>query len=299
MFQKRDPAVQDNEFERSTIPESVSLHYHLTLFSRFLVEYVPTPGEVNDVEWNRIAAQMYWSEPQNTFFLAASIRKVDTHFGIFDDSITWCRPGYEFEKAKDDLISQYMFEATRFMWTWMSLEHVVDKLEPGSESGRHARAVALMQRTRFGGCRETGKLTELLRELTSTEVYSRALFKARSSNVRMLLPFFLCKEIRNAMFHAPIVEIVPTSWGDGDHYNVENDKRVVRIRVAARLVLFIVQEVLIEYLRSSPARTNWDEATEYHVARSGILKDVELWRAIRFIHFTDPYAASRQFDISL
>lgn len=290
---------QSSERERSIIPEVVDVRNHLILLVRFLMEFVPTPEEIKYKKWNRTAAHTYWLEPRNTLSIAASIDKIETNFGVIDESSEWCRPAYEYDKAKSELISQYVFEATRFMWTWMSFEHVVDKLCPEPENNRHGRAMTLMQRIRFGGCREVGKFTELLRDVSSVKTYCAALSKARNSDARILLPYFLCKEIRNSMVHAPRLEIEPSDWGDNILYDVNNDERILQIRIATRLILLISQGLLGEYLSDSPATTDVDDDGDDDVARNGILAGVELWSAIKFIHLIEPAAAIRQYEISI
>lgn len=299
-FSRTDPKRQDKERERSIIPGFVSLQHHLTLLVRFLIEYVPTPEDVEFLEWDRRAGQMYWLEPQNTLFLAASIKQIDTHFGIIDDSFAWCSRVYEYDKAVDELISQYVLEATRFMWVWMSFEHIVDKLYPGDENSRHRRAMTLMQDARFSlGC-DGDRLRDLLGDVCSLETYSRALSRAKNSNAINRFHYFLCKEIRNSMIHSPPVEIEPGNWDEEEEmYQVENDDRVARFRVATRLVLLIAQEILALYLRRSPEKTNIDDNAKNNLAHNGILSGVELWRALKFIHLTEPFGAASQLELGI
>ena len=299
-FSRTDPERQDNERERSIIPGFVSLQYHLTLLVRFLIEFVPTPEEVEFLEWDRSAGQMYWLEPQNTLFLAASIKQIDTHFGIIDDSSAWCSSAYEYDKAVDELISQYVFEVTRFMWVWMSFEHIVDKLNPGDANSRHRRAMALMQDDRFSLSCDGDRLRDLLGDVCPSETYSEAFTKAKNSNAISRLHYFLCKEIRNSMIHSPPVEIEPGNWDEEDEmYQVENDDRVARFRIATRLVLLIAQEILVLYLRRSPEKTDIDDNAKNNLSRNGILSGVELWRALKFIHLTEPFGAASQLELGI
>ena len=185
------------------------------------------------------------------------------------------------------------------MWTWMSLEHIVDKLKAGSDSSRHERAITLMKNTQFRVCRDGDRLRKLLVNLIPEETHKTAVFRANASNVSHLLHYFICRELRNSIFHAPLTEIEPRNWDDEKPYNVQNDDRVARFRVGTRLILVIMQELLVSYLRRSPAKTDIDEEAENGVAQNGILSDVKLWRAMKFIHLAEPFSRERQFELGI
>ena len=297
---KRDPKNQHDERERDQVPEFVSLHHHFALLVRFLIEFVPCPEDIGKKEWDRNAGQGYWVGAQNTLHLAASMNRVDMHFGIVDDSFLWCAPAYDYDKSKDRLIAGYVLEVTRFMWAWVSFEHIVDKLNPGDANSRHKRALALMKKDPFGGFHCCGRLNNLLAEVCSPETYQQAFSKANHWSEINRMHYFLCKEIRNSLFHSPTKDIEPTVWGHGERYDIVNDDRIVRFRIAARLTLLIIQELLISYLRRSPAKTDVDEDVEaLVVVRNGILSGCELWRALKYIHFNDPVGAASQFELGL
>ena len=293
----RDPKRQHDERERKQIPEFVSLHHHFALLVRFLIEFVPCPDDLDKTDWDQNASQEYWVGAQNSLLLAASMNRIDLHFGVIDDSFVWCSPAYDYDQAKDELVSRYVLEVTRFMWAWVTLEHIIDKLSPGDANSRQRRAIALMKKDPLGVLSCCDRLTRVLADVSSLETHRSAVSKAKHWSVPNRIHYFMCKEIRNSLFHSPTRDIEPSDWGAGESLDFENDDRVVQFRVAARLVLLISQELLITYLRRSPAKTDIDEDAEnLEVARNGILSGCELWRALKCLHFIDPVCAASDYD---
>ena len=69
-----------------------------------MIWFTPHPEGVKKMEWDSLMASEYWNEPQNTLFLAASIRRVDANLPSFDDAILYCSPAYEHDCAKQNFI---------------------------------------------------------------------------------------------------------------------------------------------------------------------------------------------------
>ena len=82
------------------------------------------------------------------------------------------------------------------------------------------------------------------------------------------------------MTHCSIANIEP----DEDHD--ANDERVAQLKIASRLGLLMIQEILVTYLRQSPAITDENEDGEFTFHE--ILSGVKLWQAAKVLHLKDP-----------
>ena len=274
--------------------------------TRFLIHYVPHPEDINQEQWGHNPGQEYWAEVQNSLFMAASINQIVPHTQILDDAGSWCLPAYEYDVEKEKLVVEYVKEATRFMWTWNSFERIVDKLIQGSSKRPYtAKAINYMINSDCD-ISEKEKLMELVSLLkkacnNNPNIEHKAVSIACKSNSSHLLHIHLCRELRNSMFHEPVSDIEPLDWDRGPSYKAENDDRVMQLRVASRLTLLTIQDILVAYLRHSPMETDRDEdEDEQDFTSQGILSGVKAWQALKYIHLKDPSTCKQiQMDLDL
>ena len=281
-------ALQD-ERECKIIPEFVSLQQHFARLTRFIIRLTPHPDDIQLEDWDKYAGENYWQGAFNPLFIAASINSVDTDFAILDDAASWCRPAYEYDLAKSLLTSQYVQEATRFKWSWISFEQVIDRLCIDYEE-RYRTQKAIRYLSETPGFRMSGAispLSNLLREISPESISQNAASAAKRSDSLEFFHIHLCREVRNSMFHSAVEDVEPEDYDDIDSYDAKNDDRVVRLRVASRLALLTIQSMLGIYLHQSPA--NIDPEDEETFA------EVELWRMVQCIHLTDRCLETEEF----
>lgn len=270
-----------NERERDIIPEFISIQQHFARLTRFLIGCTPHPEDIHLQEWDNYAGQNYWLGASNPLFIAASISSIDTNIAISDDAASWCRPAYEYDLAKSQLTSQYVQEASLFMWSWISFEQVIDKLcIDYKDQHRTGKAIRYLSETpRFCISGPVSSLFNLLKEISPEEIIQSAMSTAKESDSLEFLHVHLCREVRNSMFHSAVEDVEPEDYDDIDSYDAKNDDRVVRLRVASRLTLLTIQSMLGVYLHQSPAKTDAED--------EDMFAGVELWRVIQCIHLTD------------
>ena len=288
-----NPRLQHNERERSVIPDFVSLHEHLRLIAISLTQIIPHPDDIRVEDWSKYKGQEYWQEAHNPLFMAASIAGIDTHFSILDDAASWCRPAYEYDQAKDDFVAQYVKEATRFMWTWIALEQLT-KNSTRTRNYSQVYAYDDMKNPNFLMPRATGRLVELLKKVCGPSTVDKAYCEVNKPKAIPLIHYQFCRSIRNSLMHDSITDVEPIDGKNTDFVEGNNDFRVVRMRVACRLVVFTIQEILVRYLCKSPAKTEDEDDEGIGSPVDNILPGVELWRALKFIHLTDPRAGAIQ-----
>ena len=276
---------QSNESESRIIPNFVSLHRHLTLLTRFFLNYMPHPKDTKNLHWDENLGQEFWSGVSTPLYIAASIEKTDCHIGIVDDtSFIWCRPAYEFDLAKAEVTSRFVEEATRFIWSWISFETVTKKMCPKSGS-RHLtdKAIQYLNSAQHFPLEGTCELVQLLRDICPKQLVEKALSEARKSKTEEYLNIHLFREIRNSMVHTSAHAITPSDAIVEDPDEAVNDDRVVQLRVASRLILLTIQNLVIGYLFQSPLKTmDNEDGEEYDFL--GIMAGVERWQALKFLH---------------
>ena len=272
-----------NEREWDITPEFVSLQQHFVRLTRFLIRCTPHPEDIHLQEWDHYAGQNYWLGASNPLFIAASINSIDTNIAILDDAASWCRPAYEYDLAKGQLTSQYVQEASRFMWSWISFEQVIDKLcidyEEKYRTGKAIKYLSEAPKFRISG--PVNSLFNLLKENSPEEIIQSAISTAKKSDSLEFLHVHLCREVRNAMFHSAVEDVEPEGYDDIDSYDAKNDDRVVRLRVASRLTLLTIQSILGVYLHQSPAKIDAED--------EDMFAGVELWRVVKCTHLTDQF----------
>lgn len=270
-----------NECEWDIIPEFISLQQHFARLTKFLIECTPPPKEVHQQIWNHYAGQDYWLGVSNPLFIAASINSIETNIAILDDAAFWCEPAFEYDLAISQLTSQYVQEASRFMWSWISFEQVIDKLcIDYEEKTRTAKAIRyLSEAPEFRMSGAVKSLFNLLKEISSEDILQGAISAARRSDSLELFHVHLCREVRNSMLHSAVKDVEPEDYDDIDSYDAKNEDRVVGLRVASRLTLLTIQSMLGVYLHQSPAKIDAEDEDTF--------AGVELWRVIQCIHLTD------------
>ena len=281
-----DPRVQHTECEHNVIPKFVSLHQHLVLLTRFVGNYLPHPEDVGQEQWDKYAGQEHWTDVQNTLFLAATINEIVPHSQVLQEDAGWCRLADEYDSAKEELVAYYVREATRFIWSWISFEHVVDKLCPGLSKHRTDNAANYIETSNSRVLDGGTALIRILDNICKPSVKEKAYRAATKSNNPKYLHIHYCREMRNFVAHEPVRNIEPLDWGDDAAHRAENDDRVVQLRVASRLALLAIQEILIAYLHQSPAKTDENEDGE-EFDSLGIRSEVNLWKALRVIHLRE------------
>ena len=270
-----------NEREWDIIPEFISLQQHFARLTRFLIESTPHPEDIHQQEWDHSAGHNYWLGASNPLFIAASINSIDTNIAILDDAAFWCRPAYEYDLAKSQLMSQYVQEASRFMWSWISFEQVTDRLcIDYEEQSRVGKAIKHLSETpKFRMSDAIKPLFNLLKEISSEEIIQSAVSAAKRSDSLHFLHVHLCREVRNTMLHSAVEDVEPEDYDDIDAYDAKNEDRVVGLRALSRLTLLTIQSMLGVYLHQSPAKIDVEDEDTF--------AGVELWRVIQCIHLTD------------
>ena len=283
----------DNNESRDT-PKLASLSWHLILLTRFFVNYLPHPEDVTKKrrEWARHPGEEYWRKAANALFMAASIEEISLYFSILDPNAGYCRPAYEYDVAKDNLVSQYVQEATRFMWSWVSFEDVVDKLCRSAEgNSRTDRAINYINNFQCKISNERDRHVNFLSKILDASIKKSASRAARKSNSLHFLHIHYCREIRNSIFHDAIGDIEPSDTGRHFSYlsyKAENDPRVAQVKISTRLTLFAIQEMLEVYLHGFPGKTDEVDEDEGEYDYLGIRAGVNLSQALQSLHLVAP-----------
>ena len=261
--------------------ELVSLDQHFKLLTRFFCCYTPHPEDIEYLEWDSYRAEDYWNGVSNCFFVAASIDRVETYPGVIDNAGSWCSSAAEYDDRKGDFIAQYVKEATRYMWLWIAFEEISKKLCPNNNlEHRTSRVANYLRNANWVEPGEIKRFCELFVKEGPPSVIKTAMEKAIKSQEHSFLFIHLCREMRNHMTHCSIANIEP----DEDHD--ENDERVAQLKITSRLGLLMIQEILVTYLRQSPAITEENEDGEFTF--NEILSGVKLWQAAKVLHLKDP-----------
>lgn len=266
------------------IPNYVSLHKHLTLLTRFFLNYMPHPEDIKDVNWNKYRGQDFWNGASTPLFIAASIDRTDCHIGIVDNAALRCQPAYEYDSAAAKFTSRFVEEATRLIWSWISFETVTKKLCHELRGNRLTdKAIQYLISVQYSPLEGTGELVNLLREICPEKIVETALSVASKARTENYLHIHFFREIRNSLVHSGVHDIAPSDSTIENPDKASNDDRVLQLRVASRLILLTIQNLVIGYLFQSPLKTGDNEDDEEY-DDLGIISGVEGWRAIESLH---------------
>ena len=275
---------QCNARECRIIPNYVSLPKHLTLLSRFFLNYMPHPEDSEDVDWDKYRGQKFWNGASTPLYIAASIARTDCYIDIFDNAAFWCRPAYEYDLARSEFTSRFVEEATRLIWSWISFETVTKKLCHELRGNKLTdKAIQYLKSARHSPLEGTGELVNLLREICPEQIVGTALSKARKTETEDYLHIHFFREIRNSLVHSGVHDIAPSDSTIENPDKASNDDRVVQLRVASRLILLTLQNLAIGYLMQSPLKTEDNEDDEGY-DYLGIMSGVEGWQALESLH---------------
>ncbi len=282
----RNSSRQFSGCEHRIIPNFISLQEHLTLLTRFFLNYMPHPKDIKDIQWDIYVGQEFWNGVSTPLYIDASINRTECHLGIVDDASLWCRPAYDFDLAKAEITSRFVEEATRFIWSWISFE-TVTKILCKKSRGKHLmdKAIQYLNSAQHSQLEGTRELVQLLREICPKQLVEKALSEARKTKTENHLNIHLFREIRNSMVHSSVNDIVPSDSIVENPDKAGDDDRVVQLRVASRLILLTIQNLVIDYLLQSPLKTEDNEDDEEYDS-FGIISGVEGWRALKFLHIT-------------
>ena len=273
--------MTDQIYQHEKFGELVSLDEHFKLLTRFFCCYTPHPEDIEYLEWDSYCAGDYWTGVSNCLFVAASIARVETYPGIIGNAGDWCRPAAEYDERQGDFIARYVKEVTRYMWLWIAFEEISNKLCSNNNlTHRTNRVVNYLRNANWVQPSEIKRLCELFVKKGPPSIIETAREKAIRSRELSFLFIHLCREMRNHMTHCSVDNIEP----DEDHD--ANDERVEQLKIISRLGLLMIQEILVTYLRQSPAITEEKEDGEFTFHE--ILSGVKLWQAAKVLHLRDP-----------
>ncbi len=103
---------------------------HCALLSRIL-----SHPELNTVQYHRKVTTsdgetLDWSDAAEWLYTAASVDHVTIDTTRFDDSVMMCRPAWEYESARSELLTRLVTQLTIFNFVWGAFETLVKVIDP-------------------------------------------------------------------------------------------------------------------------------------------------------------------------
>lgn len=263
----------------------VSLDDHFRLLLRFLTNYTPAQEDIGYLEWDTYSAMDYWNGVSNCLWVASCIYKIETYSDVNDDSGMWCSSAAKYDDRKAEFISQYLKEATRYLWLWMAFVQIAGKICPKYKNIKHltSKVANHFIESNWIISDEIKIFCDLFVQIGPPSVKRKADEISTKTGDYKFYFLHLCQEMRNSMVHTSIEDIDPKE--DNEIHSVEIDSRISPLVITSRLLLFTIQEMLVTYLLQSPAITEEEEIGEY--TYHGILSGVKLWQAVKLLHLKD------------
>lgn len=269
--------------------ELVDLSEHFLRISRFLYLDATIDAEERLEGRDHLAAEEFWQGIAEPLHIAGSIESVNVTPAALDPSSgMMCSSAWEHDLAVSELTAAYLREITRFMWSWIALEKISDRL-CGNKGGRTERIISFLNNSPdsiWGEARSLGETALCLLDTVDPTVRRRIDSVLAKEDDDSFSHIHICREARNELFHAHRVELYPS-----DEVELFDDPRVKLPQTLCRITLIIIQSVLHAHFYHSTYPTG------ELMASDGVPQGVALPVAVRNIHFDEINIHKNQLNI--
>ena len=196
-------------------------------------------------DFAQLLQNMGYKETSDWLFLSAGILTISYKWNRFDktESQQWCRPAWEYDVARGEILNDYLEKLTIFNYIWGGFENLTNEVFTKS------------QIRKFG---KVNLVTKLIKEKGYFPVYEHHTTKTQFSKLnKQLFPygitltdFFdhhgtelqLIYKIRNKFAHGDL------EFPEAKEYSLKDPKILIHlISLSSRLTLFYMQTLLIHY----------------------------------------------------